>query len=59
MGSRYTFLYVGRLAAEKRVAQVVDAFRLASEMIPRGVIHLVVAGAGPREAELRAAPRPT
>jgi phosphatidylinositol alpha 1,6-mannosyltransferase len=58
MGSRYTFLYVGRLAAEKRVAQVVDAFRLASEMIPRGVIHLVVAGAGPREAELRAAPPP-
>jgi glycosyltransferase involved in cell wall biosynthesis len=55
MGSRYTFLYVGRLAAEKRVEQVVDAFRLASEMVPRGVIHLVIAGAGPREAELRAA----
>lgn len=55
MGSRFTFLYVGRLAAEKRVGQVVDAFRLASEMIPRGVIHLVIAGAGPREAELRAA----
>jgi glycosyltransferase involved in cell wall biosynthesis len=58
MGSRYTFLYVGRLAPEKRVAQVVDAFRLASEMIPRGVIHLVIAGAGPREAELRAAAPP-
>jgi glycosyltransferase involved in cell wall biosynthesis len=58
MGSRYTFLYVGRLAPEKRVAQVVDAFRLASEMIPRAVIHLVIAGAGPREAELRAAAPP-
>jgi phosphatidylinositol alpha 1,6-mannosyltransferase len=58
MGSRYTFLYVGRLAPEKRVAQVVDAFRVASEMIPRGVIHLVIAGAGPREAELRAAAPP-
>ena len=58
MGSRYTFLYVGRLAAEKRVTQVVDAFRLASEMIPRGVIHLVIAGAGPREAELRQAAPP-
>lgn len=55
MGSRYTFLYVGRLAAEKRVAQVVDAFRMASAMLPQGVIHLVVAGTGPREAELRAA----
>ena len=55
MGSRYTFLYVGRLAPEKRADQVLDAFRLASEMLPRGVIHLVVAGTGPREAELRAA----
>jgi phosphatidylinositol alpha 1,6-mannosyltransferase len=58
MGSRYTFLYVGRLAPEKRVAQVVDAFRVASEMVPRGVIHLVIAGAGPREAELRAVAPP-
>jgi phosphatidylinositol alpha 1,6-mannosyltransferase len=58
MGGRYTFLYVGRLAAEKRVAQVVDAFRVASEMVPRGVIHLVIAGAGPHEAELRATAPP-
>jgi phosphatidylinositol alpha 1,6-mannosyltransferase len=58
MGSRYTFLYVGRLASEKRTDQVIDAFRLASEMLPRGVIHLVVAGTGPREAELRAAAPP-
>ena len=55
MGSRFTFLYVGRLAPEKRVEQVVDAFRLASEMLPKGVIHLVLAGTGPREAELRKA----
>ena len=55
MGSRYTFLYVGRLASEKRPEQVLDAYRLASEMLPRGVIHLVIAGTGPREAELRAA----
>ncbi len=55
MGSRYTFLYVGRLASEKRSDQVLDAFRLASEMVPRGVIHLVIAGTGPREDELRAA----
>ena len=55
MGSRYTFLHVGRLASEKRPDQVLDAFRLASEMVPRGVIHLVIAGTGPREDELRAA----
>ncbi len=54
MGSRYTFLYVGRLASEKRADQVLDAFRLATEMMPQGVIHLVIAGTGPREAELRA-----
>jgi phosphatidylinositol alpha 1,6-mannosyltransferase len=58
MGSRFTFLYVGRLAPEKRPEQVLDAFRVASEMLPRGVIHLVIAGTGPREAELRAAAPP-
>jgi glycosyltransferase involved in cell wall biosynthesis len=58
MGSRFTFLYVGRLAPEKRTDQVVAAFRLASGMLPRGVIHLVMAGSGPREAELRASAPP-
>jgi glycosyltransferase involved in cell wall biosynthesis len=58
MGSRYTFLYVGRLAFEKRADQVIDAFRLACEMLPRGMIHLVMAGTGPREAVLRAAAPP-
>ncbi len=55
MGSRFTFLYVGRLAPEKRAEQIVDAFRLATEFLPKGVIHLVMAGVGPRETELRAA----
>lgn len=55
MGSRFTFLYVGRLAAEKRAEQIVHAFRLASGSLPRGVIHLIMAGTGPCEAELRAA----
>lgn len=54
MGSRFTFLYVGRLAAEKRAGQIIDAFRLASERLPRGVIHLIMAGTGPCETELRA-----
>jgi phosphatidylinositol alpha 1,6-mannosyltransferase len=51
--NRFTFLYVGRLAPEKRAEQVVDAFRLAREQLPEGRIHLVLAGTGPREAELR------
>lgn len=58
MGSRFTFLYVGRLAAEKRAEQIIHAFRLASESLPRGVIHLIMAGTGPCEAELRAAASP-
>jgi glycosyltransferase involved in cell wall biosynthesis len=51
---RYTFLYVGRLAPEKRPEQIIDAFRLAREMLPKDTIRLIMAGTGPREAELRA-----
>jgi phosphatidylinositol alpha 1,6-mannosyltransferase len=53
MGSRFTFVYVGRLAPEKRVDVVVEAFRQASALVPRGVIHLILAGTGPCEAGLR------
>jgi glycosyltransferase involved in cell wall biosynthesis len=58
MGSRFTFLHVGRLAAEKQPEQVIEAFRLACTMVPKGVIHLVIAGTGPREAALRASAPP-
>jgi len=58
MGSRFTFLYVGRLAAEKRVAFVLEAFRRASTMVPRGVMHLILAGTGPCEPELKATAPP-
>ena len=54
MGSRFTFVYVGRLAAEKRVDVVLEAFRLAAALVPRGVIHLILAGTGPCEAALKA-----
>ncbi len=58
MGSRFTFLYVGRLAVEKDTLKVLQAYRLASSYVPRGVLHLIVAGTGPCEAELRAAAPP-
>lgn len=58
MGSRYTFLYVGRLAPEKGAEQILHAFRLASDSLPQGVIHLIMAGSGPCEAALRAAAPP-
>jgi phosphatidylinositol alpha 1,6-mannosyltransferase len=53
LGDRFTFLYVGRLAPEKRAEQIVDAFRIARELVPPDSIHLVMAGTGPSEAELR------
>ena len=44
-------LYAGRLAAEKGIELLVDAFALAREQDPR--VHLVLAGVGPEEAMLR------
>jgi glycosyltransferase involved in cell wall biosynthesis len=58
IGSRFAFLYVGRLAPEKRPDHIVEAFRLASDGLPKGVIHLIMAGTGPLEAELRATAPP-
>ena len=51
----FTFLYVGRLAAEKGVDVVIDAYRKAEARLPRGSTRLVIAGAGPEERRLRAA----
>jgi phosphatidylinositol alpha 1,6-mannosyltransferase len=50
----FTFIYVGRLAAEKGVGIVVEAFRRASAKLPAGAVRLVIAGAGPEEDRLRA-----
>jgi glycosyltransferase involved in cell wall biosynthesis len=58
LGDRFTFLYVGRLAPEKRPEQVIDAFRLACDMMPKDSMRLIIAGTGPREAELRASAPP-
>jgi glycosyltransferase involved in cell wall biosynthesis len=58
LGERFTFVHVGRLAAEKGVERIVEAFRIASASLPADSIRLVIAGSGPREASLRAsAPR--
>lgn len=58
MGSRFTLVYVGRLAPEKRVDVIIHAFRLAGAVVPRGVMHLIIAGTGPCEAQLRTAAPP-
>jgi glycosyltransferase involved in cell wall biosynthesis len=54
LGDRVAFLYVGRLAAEKRVEQIVDAYTAALERLPPDSTRLIIAGAGPRESAIRA-----
>lgn len=50
--NRIDVLYAGRLAAEKGVGLLADAFERARAVDDR--LHLVLAGGGPAEAELRA-----
>lgn len=54
VGSAFTLLYVGRLAAEKQVDTVIRAYAAARTVLPRGAVRLVIAGTGPRESALRA-----
>lgn len=48
------FLHVGRMAPEKGIDRVLRAFRLARESAPEHPMHLVLAGSGPSEPQLRA-----
>lgn len=54
----FVFLHVGRLAAEKGIHWILDAFRLVRELLPAGSVHLIIAGGGPAEPSLRAAAPP-
>jgi glycosyltransferase involved in cell wall biosynthesis len=49
----FTFLYVGRLAAEKNVRVLLEAYRLCAARLPAGSVRLVIAGEGPEEPALR------
>jgi len=53
LGSAFTFLHVGRLAAEKDVPRILGAFRALRELEPSAGLRLVVAGTGPEERALR------
>src|SRR5262249_45041936 len=50
---KVVFVHVGRLAAEKNVGVVLEAFRHARGLLPRGAVHLLIAGSGPEEPQLR------
>ncbi len=55
----FTVLHVGRLAPEKSVDIVLDAFTRAADARPDLSLRLVVAGAGPSERHLRALAHPS
>lgn len=52
---RVVFVHVGRLAAEKGIHWILEAFRIARGLLPAGSVQLVVAGGGPEEMALRRA----
>jgi glycosyltransferase involved in cell wall biosynthesis len=55
---KFVLLHVGRLAAEKGVHRILEAFRIAQGLLPVGSVRLVIAGGGPDEAALRRAAPP-
>lgn len=53
LGAAFVFLHVGRLAPEKDIEVLLDAFALLASTAPAGSVRLVIAGAGPSERLLR------
>jgi phosphatidylinositol alpha 1,6-mannosyltransferase len=53
----FVLLHVGRFAAEKGVERIVEAYRIARDLLPTGVrrLRLVLAGSGPATSRVRAA----
>lgn len=54
----FIFLHVGRLASEKGIGWILEAYARARDLLPAGTIHLIIAGGGPAEPALRAAAPP-
>lgn len=48
---RPTLLFVGRIAPEKNVTQILDAYPIIAARIPK--VHLVIIGSGPQDEEMR------
>jgi len=53
VGGKFVFVHVGRLAAEKNVEVILEAFALARRLLPANAICLYIAGSGPHELRLR------
>ncbi len=54
VGNAFTFVHVGRLAPEKHVECLLDAFAELEASRPPGSVRLVIAGTGPSLGALRA-----
>jgi len=54
LGTAFTFLHVGRLAPEKGVDVLLDAFRRVEAELGADAVKLVIAGAGPSLPSLKA-----
>lgn len=54
VGGAFTFVHVGRLAPEKHVDCLLDAFIEVEASLPPGSVRLVIAGSGPSLPALRA-----
>ncbi|MBW4586281.1 glycosyltransferase [Aetokthonos hydrillicola Thurmond2011] len=49
--NRPTLLFVGRITAEKNVAQLIDSYPMIAAKIPD--VHMVIIGSGPMDEEIR------
>lgn len=54
VGEAFTFVHVGRLAPEKHVDVLLDAFAEVEAALPPGRVRLVIAGTGPSLPALKA-----
>ena len=53
VNDRFMFVHVGRLAAEKNVEVILQAFDLTRRLLPEDSVRLYIAGSGPYEPRLR------
>lgn len=53
LGDAFVVLFVGRLAPEKEVPVLLDAFKIVESWMPRGSVRLLIAGDGPDARALR------